>query len=132
MDRPFLRALIVDDDPSTARLFSRCLGMWGWDAEICHSASAALELFAERRYGMAICDVNIGSDDGIFLAKLLRKVKPSLFVIIASGSRENLDRARMEDFSHCLHKPFVLGEFQAMVGDYENLVKEPVNIDKFA
>lgn len=113
------RALIVDDDPSNARLFSRCLDKWGWNADATPSASAALELFARHRYGLVICDVNLGSEDGILLAKMLRKARPALFVIITSGDPDNLDRARAENFPHCLRKPFGLDELRALVGDHE-------------
>jgi two-component system OmpR family response regulator len=119
MDRPFPRALIVDDDPAVAKLLSRCLSQCGWDANMSPSVPMAMEQFAEREYALAVCDVNVGTGDGIGLAKELLKKKPSLFVIIASGKPENLERARAEGFARCLQKPFTMEEFQALVGQYD-------------
>ena len=110
-----MRALIVDDDLSMARLMRRCLSIWGYDVDESHSVSTALGLFKQVRYDLALCDVDLPDGDGIFLANALSKVNRSLVVIMVSGSPENIDRAREQGFKRCLRKPFDLGELKALI-----------------
>lgn len=109
------RALVVDDDPSMARLTTRCLSRWGWEVDEGRSVSAALVLFKEASYDLAVCDIDLPDGNGIFLATALSKVKPSLRVVMVSGSRDNIGRARAAGFDRCLDKPFILDELKALV-----------------
>ena len=114
MDRPTPRALVVDDDPSVSRLMWRCLSMWGWAAEECHSVSGALTLFRSTWYDLALCDVDLPDGDGISLATALSKAKPSLLVVVVSGNPENVNRARQSGL-RCLQKPFDLDALKALI-----------------
>lgn len=110
-----MRALIVDDDPSMRRVFWRCLSMWGWQAEECPSIAAALATFPKEPFDLALCDVDLPDGDGITLAQAFLKTKPSLIVVIVSGSLDNLDRARRVGLSARLQKPFELAELKALL-----------------
>lgn len=109
------RALVVDDDPSMAPLMTRCLSRWGWEVDESRSVSAALGLFKKASYDLAVCDIDLPDGNGIFLATALAKVKPSLRVVMVSGSRDNISRAREAGFDRCLGKPFILEELKALV-----------------
>jgi len=110
-----MRALIVDDDASMSRVFWRCLSMWGWQAEECRSIAAALAAFPKEPFDLALCDVDLPDGDGIALAQAFLKAKPSLIVVIVSGSLDNLDRARRAGLSARLQKPFELAELKALL-----------------
>lgn len=112
---PPSRALVVDDDAGIARLLSRCLSMWGWEVEECHSIAAALAAFPQGAFALAVCDVDLPDGDGIALAQVLVKEKPSLAVVIVSGLPDNLDRARRGGLAACLRKPFELPELKALI-----------------
>lgn len=114
MDNPPHRALVVDDDQSVSRLLWRCLSMWGWAAEECHSVSGALSLFRGGQYDLALCDVDLPDGNGISLASALSKAKPSLLVVVVSGNPENVSRARQSGF-RCLQKPFDLDALKALI-----------------
>lgn len=109
------RALIVDDDLDISRLMKRCLSMWGWEADESHTVSAALGLFKQGRYDLALCDIDLPDGNGILLAKALSKTKPSLRVVMVSGNPANVRMARGAGFERCLRKPFKLDEFKALI-----------------
>jgi DNA-binding response OmpR family regulator len=110
-------ALIVDDDSAMSGMISRCLTLWGWDADQSHSVPAALEVFARGEYDLAICDVDLPGGDGISLASFLLKTRPSMRIVIVSGDPENLSRAEKMGFSANLRKPFDIEALKALIGD---------------
>lgn len=93
----------------------RCLSLWGWEADESHSIAAALGLFEQGGYGLAVCDIDLPDGNGISLAKALSKAKPSLRVVMVSGSPANVRLARGAGFERCLRKPFELNELKAMI-----------------
>lgn len=110
-----MRALIVDDDPSMRRVFWRCLSMWGWQAEECASIADALAAFPKKSFDLALCDVDLPDGDGITLAQAFLKTKPSLVVVIVSGSLDSLDRAHRAGLRARLQKPFELTQLKALL-----------------
>lgn len=115
------RALVVDDDLSMSHLMWRCLSLWGWAADECHSISGALELFRGEQYDLALCDVDLPDGNGLFLAAALSKAKPSLLVVVVSGNPENVTLARRSGF-RCLQKPFDLDALKALIENHPQAV----------
>lgn len=89
--------------------------MWGWEVAECRSIAAALATFPKGPFDLALCDVDLPDGDGVALAQALLKVKPSLLVVIVSGSPENLDRARRGGLRARLQKPFELAALKALL-----------------
>lgn len=116
-----LRALVVDDDLSMSRLMLRCLSMWGWAADECHSVSGALAMFRGGQYDLALCDVDLPDGSGILLAAALSKARPSLLAVVVSGKRENVDIARRSGF-RCLQKPFDLDALKGLIENHPQAV----------
>lgn len=110
-----MRALIIDDDAALAAVFERCLTRWGWELDSSPTVARALDLFKRTSYDLALCDVDLPDGDGIALAQALLKVKPSLVVVIVSGSPDNLDRAREHGLKARLQKPFELDELKTLL-----------------
>lgn len=110
-----MRALIVDDDSGTAKLLARLLPRWGWTADECGTVAAAMALFQNGEYDLAICDVDLPDGDGVLLAMTLSAAKPSLAVIIASGDPANLERARSRGMLRRLPKPFEIEALMRLV-----------------
>jgi CheY-like chemotaxis protein len=99
------------------RLVERCLRRWGWDVDTAASRVDALELIAGGGYELLVCDVNIGADDGVSMASMVRVVWPSLRIVIISGLPENIERARAAGFVFSLGKPFELAALKTAVGE---------------
>ncbi|MFH2203108.1 MAG: response regulator [Elusimicrobiota bacterium] len=110
------RALIVEDDPSLARIFPRFLGALGWSATVISNADAALRVFEPGRYDLALIGVGLGDGmDGVALAGCLRNREPSLRIMLTSGDPSSLVRAEGAGFHLCLPQPFTQEELQALI-----------------
>lgn len=110
------RALILDDDPSVRRMVQQALQRLGWAADAASSAEAAIASFSRRAYTLLVCDVNVGRDDGLWMARMLKQLQPTLKVVIMSGHPDNLERARAAGLTECLRKPFSLAQLQSAAG----------------
>ncbi|MDP3540936.1 MAG: response regulator [Elusimicrobiota bacterium] len=126
MDTPPLRAIIVDDDLTVSRLMWRCLSMWGWGADECHSVSEALGRFKNGEYDLALCDVDLPDGNGIILAKALSKAKPSLRVVVISGNPMNAEHAREAGLTRFLRKPFELDALKALIDSQQYSINKPL------
>jgi putative two-component system response regulator len=115
-DHP-LRALCVDDEPTTLSLVSRLLERMGLDVITADSPHTALALFEPERFDLIITDIQMpGMDGHAFLAEI-RTRDPHVPVIVATGhaSLENAIRALHDGASGMLMKPFTVSEFTAEV-----------------
>jgi len=110
-----MRALIVDDDAGMSGLYRRCFSLWGWDADESRRGSSARGFFSSRRYDAVLCDMDLPDGDGIVLAQVLRKLQPSVLVIITACDPRNLARAWRAGFTRCLRKPFDLAELKSLL-----------------
>lgn len=110
-----MRVLIVDDDKDMLGILSRFFSHWGWALDARSNATDALQLFREKHYDLAVCDVNLPDGDGVNLAHTLLKVKPSTRILILSGDPGNLERARDSGLPECLLKPFEFGQLKILV-----------------
>jgi len=113
-----MRALVIEDDLSVARILRRYLSALGWDVDEAHSLSEARELFNRGRYDLAVSDVNLPDGDGILLAGTMRAARPALRVILNSGDATNRARAKKAGFRHFLDKPFTAGELDAALDSF--------------
>jgi CheY-like chemotaxis protein len=69
--------LVVDDDPIVGQTFGRMLTVSGFDAEVTHSAQAALESAARQLPDVILTDLRMPMSDGMDLIAHLRR-DPSL------------------------------------------------------
>ena len=58
------KVLCVDDDPEIGQFIARCLENEGFEASLCDSGEAALELAASGEYWMALLDIAMPGIDG--------------------------------------------------------------------
>lgn len=78
--------LIVDDDVPTRRLFRIILESEGFDCEEAGDTAAALEAVSHGRIDIVLCDVRLGGEDGLDLAKtLLGNEERSVGVVMVTG-----------------------------------------------
>jgi putative two-component system response regulator len=114
-----LRALCVDDDPSTLSLVSRLLERMGLDVTTADAPATALELFEPDRFDLIITDVRMPGMDGHAFLAAIRTRDPHVPVIVATGhaSLDNAIRALRDGASGMLIKPFTVSEFTAEVAN---------------
>ncbi len=97
--RGSMKALVVEDDVSLARLLCSALATAGIDVDCETSAETAIVALNETRYDCAIIDIVLPGSSGIYVAEAIRRLpaaqRPSVIMITAgdSSSIKVLDRA---------------------------------------
>jgi two-component system sensor histidine kinase EvgS len=77
-----LRALVVEDHPASRQIISLQLQALGLEAQVCESASAALELLSQKHFDLLLTDQSIPGMQGSELAKHIRSLGHHEIVII--------------------------------------------------
>jgi DNA-binding NtrC family response regulator len=112
-----LRALSVDDDPSTLSLVVRLLERMEFEVTSAANPQAALELFEPEAFDLVITDIRMPGMDGHAFLASIREHDPQVPVIVATGhaSLDNAIRALRDGASGMLIKPFTVEEFTTEV-----------------
>ena len=80
------RLLIVDDEPSLLDLLRRYLTRLGYEVETAGTAASALAIFTkDPSFSLVITDLALDGLNGEDLIEQMRKLKPVLPGLIASG-----------------------------------------------
>ncbi len=109
-------ALIIDDDEAIRALLHSVLRKEGWRATLCQGPVEAVAHAKNGAFRVAFVDVHLGSADGIGLARRLRRLRPSLSVVLMSGSSTQEERARRCGLEPILLKPFSREAVCALLG----------------
>jgi DNA-binding NtrC family response regulator len=109
--------LIVDDEPLIRDTLAEYLGQEGFGVTTCADGEAALALAAQRRFDVALCDVQLPGMDGIELLERLLKLSPETFVVLitAYATVENAIQAFQRGAHDYLMKPILLDEVLSKV-----------------
>jgi two-component system, NtrC family, response regulator HydG len=80
------RILVVDDDPVTGRFLARLLGeRGGFDVTHTVDPADALQRARSQQWNLVLTDVEMPGMTGLELLQTLRKVAPSLPVVVITG-----------------------------------------------
>ena len=85
MERPSTRVLVVDDEAQFRSLVTEILIDKGFDAHAAPDAHAALDLVADRSFGVAVIDLVMPVMGGIELSEKIKQVSPDTQVLILTG-----------------------------------------------
>lgn len=80
--------LIVDDDNMLRRLVSQWVESIGYRVEEADTAEHALEVLDDRRVDIALCDINMPGQNGVWLASRIRERFPHTAVVMATNVRD--------------------------------------------
>jgi len=94
--------LIIDDDKSISRVFSRILQKHGFATDIAGTGNEALEKVKTRSYAAALIDVCLPDANGANLTRKLQKLNGKMVQIIVTGFPT---RAPENEADACLVKP---------------------------
>jgi two-component system response regulator MprA len=111
------RILIVDDDPETRTLLSRVLAADGHAVETAPDGRTALEMVTASPPDLLITDLIMPRLSGWSLFARVRRLAPTLPIIVISGSDPGLRHQGQSLPSHVafLRKPFALDQLLATV-----------------
>jgi len=104
--------LVVDDEPLIRDTLAEYLSHEGFAVAACPDGESALALAAQRRFDVALCDVQLPGIDGVELLERLLKISPqtSVFLITAYATVENAVEAFQRGAHDYLMKPIILEE----------------------
>jgi CheY-like chemotaxis protein len=118
VDRP--KVLLVEDEALVAMIAADALDELGYDVVQAGTARAALEQARTdcARFAFAVIDIGLPDRPGHELVAELRKICPSLPMIVASGYGESEVRRRFEADQRFafLSKPFEQTTLRAAIG----------------
>ena len=100
--------LVVDEDRALRSTISSWIDSAGYQVRAAASADAALESMAESPSDIALCDLSLAAEDGVWLTWRLRERYPHTAVIIATALRDSETAASSlrTDVVDYLLKPF--------------------------
>ena len=119
--------LVVDDDPSMRGILTLWIRGFGFEVRESESAEAALADLQGHPADIAVCDVHMGGENGVWLAAHIREQFPATAIVMATSGRE-VDIAvssLQNDVVDYLLKPFDrrrLGEALALGLDWHRSV----------
>jgi DNA-binding response OmpR family regulator len=101
------KILVVDDDKSILRTFTRILQKNGYDIEVAETGTEAIEKSETRSYDLALVDIRLPDMDGTDLLSKIQKTMPDTVKIMITGfpSLETGLRALDEGADAYLVKP---------------------------
>ncbi len=110
--------LVVDDDPDVRAFLTESLDSLGYAAVIVDSGSVALQTLESISPQAMMLDFAMPGMNGAEVARRIRKLRPDMPIIFASGYSETAAlRSVTGDRSRVLHKPFKVHELQAALGE---------------
>ncbi len=106
------RILVVDDEPSVARLTGLVLDQQGFQVEVACSGGAALELITKgpAAYRLIVVDLSMPDLSGVEVMRKARELGCSTPMVLTSGHSESEagSDVRHADFAGYLQKPYRL------------------------
>jgi DNA-binding NtrC family response regulator len=106
------RVLVVDDEVLIRDTLAEYLTQEGCAVTVCANAEEALARAAERRYDIALCDVQLPDMDGLQVLERMQRLSPetAVLLITAYATVENAVEAFQRGASDYLMKPILLDE----------------------
>ena len=113
--------LIVDDEPDMCWALQHILKTAGFRSEFALSGHDALNLIRQHKHALAFLDAKLPDIDGLQLAKEIRKLVPTIHVVMVSGYfyhddvtiQQALHEALITGF---ISKPFLNEEIIRIIG----------------
>lgn len=117
MSEPKKTILVVDDDKSILRTFSRILQKSGYEVDTAETGKEAMEKTEKRHYSLALVDIRLPDMDGTeLLAKLKKPLQQTVKIMITGfPSLESGVKALDEGADAYLVKPVKPQELLALL-----------------
>ena len=115
------KILVVDDKRAMRNLVTACLAHRGHCVVTAVDGLDAIRKFRPRadEIDLVVLDVDMPHMDGLECLSHIRRIRPDMSVLMATGSRPE-DRAlpiRLDERTHLLRKPFAVADLSAAVSD---------------
>ena len=119
-----MNVLVVDDKRVIGDFFDFTLGYYGHTIKVVHDSDEALKEVSQGNFDVAFLDIIMPKKDGLEVLAEIKKMTPSLPVVMMSGYSVEEKRTRAQELGAvtCLKKPFD-------VTDIRNAIKEALGKD---
>jgi DNA-binding response OmpR family regulator len=108
------RILVIDDEAVLRGLLRDMLSACGYDADVAEDGKSGVARFQESRYSAVITDLLMPGMNGFEVVTALRRLDPSVRIIMLTGSAPELTARRAKESGvTLLHKPIALGDLKA-------------------
>jgi DNA-binding NtrC family response regulator len=107
--------VVADDDWATRMLVAVNLEPDGYEVRSASSAREIQEALADGRASLVLLDIRMGGDNGIEIARRLRKERPDLAIVFLTGARYLLTAAENDLAHELVDKPFTIERLRATV-----------------
>lgn len=110
-----MHALVIDDEPQVRGFISLVLGE-DWEVSEAESAERAFEMLHDREWGLVVCDVMLGGEDGFSVLRRFKEESPASQVVLITGNGSAsgaVDATALGAFDYLL-KPFTVDELKAL------------------
>ncbi len=117
MDRTKKRIIVIDDDKSILRTFTRILQKNGYEIEVAETGKEALEKTKSKSHDLALIDIRLPDMDGTDLLVKMQQMNPKAIKIMITGfpSLETGVKALDEGADAFLVKPVKPEELLALI-----------------
>ncbi|MDD2365034.1 MAG: sigma-54 dependent transcriptional regulator [Desulfuromonadaceae bacterium] len=111
------KILVIDDEVFIRENVSRILSEDGYQVCLASNALEAIDQVASGEIDLALLDLNLGTENGIDVLKILKEQDPELLVIIITGfgSVESAVEALKMGAFHYMKKPFKADALKVIV-----------------
>jgi len=82
------RVLFLDDDPQLREVVQSELSREGYEVVTADDGNKGIELILERRFDLALLDVNLPTINGLQVLKVLKREHPETKVIMITGQSD--------------------------------------------
>ena len=108
------RVLLVEDEKVLAGIFHDDLKSWGFDVDVAHNGSEALELLKVNSYDVLITDIDMPEMNGF---ELIYFIKRSVIfdvrkIIVVSGLNESIVKKKVPEDVTIFEKPISITELK--------------------
>jgi two-component system, OmpR family, copper resistance phosphate regulon response regulator CusR len=120
--------LIVEDEAKVAMFIKKGLKTQGWESEIAHEGSEAINLFNNYNFDLVILDIGLPDMSGLDVCKMLRNKnsKVPILMLTAMGSLSDKLSGFEVGTDDYLVKPF---DFMELLVRVKALLKRSINAD---
>jgi len=123
--------LLVEDNIETLRLFSHVLRDLGYAVLEAEHGGIAIQIIQEKHKSidLLVTDIKMPEVDGITLVENLRKLDPTIPVIVMSAylNEENSQKLKKIGINNILEKPFRIKDLESAINEH-NVEKSPLAV----
>ncbi|MFP4499280.1 MAG: response regulator [Vulcanimicrobiota bacterium] len=104
--------LVVEDEPMVRALLAEVLLGEGFNLTTVENGEKALQEIEQKEFDLILTDLGMPGMSGFDLAERIRKINPSIPIIMATGWQAQLDTKKVEEYkiNHVVGKPFQINE----------------------